>query len=147
MKMTCKPRWSLGNSPALASVQQEVDQLFDQFFPGYRNGETAHWAAPVTLWEENNSFFVEIDLPGVKLEEVDVTLEDNTLRIKAERKLPTGERKYWHQERSFGKVQRVITLPDVVDPESIEAELREGVLSLKLTKRPEAQPRKINVKS
>lgn len=143
MKMTMKPRWSLGMP---SSVQSEVDQLFEQFFPRNGNGTTT-WSAPITLWEENNSFYVEVDLPGVTLENVDVTLEDNTLRIKAERKLPETERKYWHHERAFGQVQRVISLPDVVDPESIEAELKDGILSLKLAKRPEAQPRKINIKS
>lgn len=148
MKMTMKPRWSLGMPPAFSSVQSEVDQLFDQFFPQLRNGNgAAAWSAPITLWEENNSFFVEVDLPGVKLEDVDLTLEDNNLRIKAERKLPETERKYWHHERAFGQVQRVISLPDVVDGDSIEAELKEGVLSLKIAKRPEAQPRKINIKS
>jgi HSP20 family protein len=57
------------------------------------------------------------------------------------------ERKYWHNERVFGEVARVITLPDTVDPDSVEASLSDGVLHVMIAKRPETQPKKISVKS
>ena len=71
----------------------------------------------------------------------------NTLKLTAERRETEGERKYWHQERSYGRVERLITLPETVDPEGIEAELKEGVLRLYLAKKPELQPKKIQVKA
>ena len=92
--------------------------------------------------EEEGRWCVEIDLPGVSQSAIDVTVEKNTLRLTAERPAPEGERKYVHQERSFGKVERTIALPETVDPEGIEAELNGGVLRLNMAKRPELQPKK-----
>jgi HSP20 family protein len=89
---------------------------------------------------------VEIELPGFKQEQIDLTLEKNQLKVAAERSAPEAERKYWHQERGYGRVERVITLPETVDTESIDAELRDGILQLTFKKKAEAQPRKISVK-
>ena len=66
--------------------------------------------------------------------------------MSAERKAPEGERNYLHHERAYGKIERVITLPETVDSEKIDAELKDGVLRLQLAKKPELQPKKIQVK-
>ena len=144
MVNTLRPRWSL--------PVREVEEVFDHFFGGVPggngNGETASPAtAPASLWEEEGRFVVEFDLPGVKLEDIDITFEKNALRVAAERHAPECDRKYWHQERTYGKAQRLITLPETVDPNSIEAELKDGVLRLSMAKRPELQPKKIQVKA
>lgn len=142
---TLKPRFTVMFPP---SVQREMDQVFDTFFGanGNGNGHATGYSAPASLGEEEGRWCVEVDLPGVKQEDIDITLEKNTLRITAERKGPE-DRKYWHQERAYGRFERLFTLPETVNPESIEAELREGVLYLTLAKRPESQPRKISVKA
>jgi HSP20 family protein len=140
---TLKPRWSVMFPKPFEAVQNEMDQLFDNVF----NGSTRGWSAPASLWEEEGRWCVEVDLPGVQLADVDVTLEKNSLRISAERKPVDENRKFWHQERAFGRIDRLITLPETVDPDGIEAELKDGVLRLHLAKRPESQPRKINVKT
>jgi len=128
-----------------------MDQLFDQFFGGLQgggNGQTASQVfAPASLWEEEGRWCVEVDLPGVKQEDIDVTLDKNALKVTAERRAPQEDRKSWHQERTYGKIERLITLPETVDPDSIEAELKDGVLTLHLAKRPELQPKKIQVKA
>jgi len=128
-----------------------MDQLFDHFFGGVNgggNGETATGIfAPASLWEEEGRWCVEVDLPGVKQEDIDVTLEKSALKLTAERRVPQEDRKFWHQERTYGKIERLITLPETVDPEAIEAELKDGVLRLYLAKRPELQPKKIQVKA
>jgi HSP20 family protein len=149
MRQTCKPRWSVSFPP---SVQREMDQIFDHFF-GPVNGETANGEtaspvyAPSALWEEEGRWGLEIELPGIQLEDIDITLENDALRVTAERR-PSGDgRKFVHQERAYGKVQRLIKLPDTVDPENIEAELKDGVLRVFLKKRPELQPKKIQVKT
>jgi HSP20 family protein len=142
MVNTLRPRWSLPHT-----VQREMDQMFDHFF-GNGNGDTLAPAfAPASLWEEEGRWCVEVDLPGVKQEDVDITLEKNTLRLTAERRAPQEDRKFWHQERGYGKIERVITLPETVDPDAIDAELKDGVLRLHLAKRPELQPKKIQVKT
>lgn len=110
-------------------------------------GSERTWYAPAALWEEGDSFFVEADLPGVQREQLEVTLEKDVLRISAERQPTTGERTYWHNERGYGRIERTVTLPETVDPESIEASLKDGVLLVKLLKRREAQAKRIEIKS
>ena len=146
MTSTLKPRWSVLLPRQLENVTREMDQVFDHFFGG-SNGQSAPPYAPATLWEEEGRWCVEIDLPGVKQEDIDVTLEKNALRLAAERKAPQEDRKFWHQERAYGKIERLITLPETIDPDAIEAELKDGVLHLHLAKRAELQPKKIQVKA
>jgi HSP20 family protein len=140
MSLAVKPRWSVMFPSTLG---RDVNDLFDTLVHG-PNGAVA-WQAPAAIWEEDGRWCLEIELPGVKQEDVDVTLDKNSLRVVAERRTPE-DRKYFHQERAFGRIERLITLPETVDADGIEAELHDGVLTLSLSKRPELQPRKISVK-
>ena len=142
---TMRPRWSVVLPRPFEGAQREMDHLFDSVF-GNGNGSAGGLAAPASLWEEQDRWCIEVDLPGVRQEDVEITHEKQTLRIAAERKAPEGERNYAHNERSYGRVDRLISLPETVDPEKIEAELKDGVLLVTLAKRPEVQPKKINVK-
>lgn len=144
MNSTCKPRWSVAIP---SSVQREMDQVFDHFFGPSSREATSPVFAPSALWEEEGRWGLEVELPGVKQEDIDITLEKDALRITAERRVPEENRKFIHQERSYGKVQRLIKLPDTVDSENIDAELKDGVLRLYLTKRPELQPKKVQIKT
>jgi len=129
-----------------------MDQIFDHFF-GPGNCKTASGEksspifAPSALWEEEGRWGLEVELPGVQLDDIDITLEKDALRVTAERRAPETGRSYIHQQRGYGKVQRLIKLPETVDPDNIEAELKDGVLRLYLKKRPELQPKKIQVKT
>jgi HSP20 family protein len=131
----------LGN--ALPAGLPEFDSLFNHFF---RAEEVAMWRAPASIWEADNNFHIEIDAPGVAREGVELTFEKGTLQITLERKAPEGERTNWHNERGYGKVSRTVTLPETVDPETIEAELNNGVLHVTISKLPQAQPKRIDVK-
>ena len=121
----------------------EFDTLFDQFF---RAEEVAMWRAPASIWEAEDKFHLEIDAPGVAKEDVDLTFEKGVLQVTLERKAPEGERTNWHNERGYGKVSRSMSLPETVDPETITAELNNGVLHVTIAKLPQAQPKKIDVK-
>jgi HSP20 family protein len=121
----------------------EIDNLLGHFFPV---AEVAKWHAPASIWEAENVFHIEVDAPGVKKEDVDVTFDKGALQISLERKAPEGERTSWHSERGYGKVARTVGLPETVDPNTITAELTDGVLHVTITKLPEAQPKKIDVK-
>jgi len=121
----------------------EFDNLFNQFF---RAEEVAMWRAPASIWEAEDKFHIEVDAPGVAKDDVELTFEKGTLQITLERKAPEGERTNWHNERGYGKVSRSVSLPDTVDPETIHAELQSGVLHVTITKRPEALPKRIDVK-
>lgn len=147
-------------SPRLASVlpfgpvSREMDELMERFFGSQNGGSFApkNWYAPVSVWEEEGKFFVDVDVPGVKAEDIDVTFEDGTLRIVAERRLTQTNdqengRKYWHHERAYGRIERTVSLPESLDRDSIEANLTEGVLHLSIARRPETQPKKVTVKA
>jgi HSP20 family protein len=122
---------------------REFDNLVNHFF---RSEGALMWHAPASIWEADNMFHIELDAPGVAKENVELTFENGTLQVTLERKLPEGERTNWHNERGFGKVTRTVSLPDTVDPSSIAAELTSGVLHVTIGKRPETQPKKIEVK-
>ena len=121
----------------------EFDNLFSQFF---RPEDVSVWRAPTSIWEADDAFHIEVDAPGVAKEDVELTFDKGALQITLERKAPTGERTNWHNERGYGKVSRSVSLPDTVDPSTITAELTNGVLHVTITKRPESQPKKIEVK-
>jgi HSP20 family protein len=127
-------------------LQQEMDELFGRFFGENRSISSGGWYAPVSLWEDEKQLRLEMELPGVRKEDVDLTVHQGNLRISAERKGTEEERRYWYNERRFGRLERVIPLPEAVDASHIDAELRDGVLHVTLAKKPEAQPMKISVK-
>ena len=121
----------------------EFDNLFNHFF---RAEEVGTWRAPASIWEAADTYHLELDAPGVEKQDVELTFDKGSLQVTLERKAPEGERTTWHNERGFGKVTRSVSLPDTVDPNSITAELANGVLHVTITKRPESQPKKIEVR-
>jgi HSP20 family protein len=127
-------------------ANREMNQLFDALWSG-EGARPAGWFAPASLWEEGDSFFVEAEMPGVASDQLELTLEKNVLRIAAERKSPEGERTYLHNERVYGRIERSVTLPETVDSDSIEAQLKDGILLVKLHKRPESLPKRIEIKT
>ena len=123
-----------------------LDDLFNDLFRPPLV-ETTTWLAPISIWEGEDHFSVEVELPGVHNDDIDVTVEKNVLQVTAQRKPPEDERTYLHLERRHGKLERTFSLPDTVDAGSVEAELKDGVLHITLAKKPETQPKKISVKS
>ncbi|MCI0332182.1 MAG: Hsp20/alpha crystallin family protein [Planctomycetes bacterium] len=87
----------------------ELDNLFNHFL---RAEEVAMWRAPASIWEADNTFHIEIDAPGVKKEDVELTFDKGALQITLERKAPEGERTNWHNERGYGKVSRSVAARD-----------------------------------
>jgi HSP20 family protein len=142
---TLKPRWSVLFPQHLSHLERDMDQLMERFV-GNGNGSAAPARVPADLWEEEGKWHVELELPGVKQEAVDITLEKNVLRISATKNAPEGECKYWREERAYGQFERQFSLPETVNPDGIEAVLEDGVLHLTLAKKPELQPKKIEVR-
>lgn len=135
--------------PASSVFRREVDDLFDRFFGdfiGNGNGGMARgWNVPVAIWDDEKHVYVEVEIPGLCQDDLEVVVHQGNLRIWGERKTTEDNRNYWHNERTYGRFERVISLPDVVDPDSIQAKMRDGILSVTLTKRPEAQPKKVAI--
>jgi HSP20 family protein len=103
-------------------------------------------SAPLSVWEDAERVYVEVDVPGLQPQQVDVHIEDGKLHIAGERAPAQRDQRCWYEERAFGRFSRAIGLPETVDPTRVEAQLRDGVLSITLHKRPEAQPHRVNVK-
>lgn len=138
---TSLQRNRLGN--LLPTSFPEFDNLLGHFF---RPEDVALWRAAASIWEAENAFHIELDAPGVSKEDVELTFDKGVLQVTLERKAPEGERTNLHNERGFGRITRSVSLPDTVDPESITAEMSNGVLHVTVTKLPEAQPKRIDIK-
>ena len=140
-------RFNLPAVDALSSVQREMENLFGRVLhDASPNGDGHQWRAPVTMWEDSEKVYLELDVPGVSRESVDLTVHDGVLQISGERKAPEGERQYWANERQYGTFGRTITLPKDIDADNVDARLADGVLQIVLSKRPDAQPKKITLK-
>lgn len=103
------------------------------------------WTPRADVLESEQGYQLQLDLPGVKKEDIQIQVEDGTLVVKAERKLHSNLEEYHRVERPYGNFARSFELPDAVDPAGIEAKLSDGVLSLMLPRRAEARPRQIAV--
>jgi HSP20 family protein len=127
-----------------------LERLFDRFFEDsfFNNGFTSEWDAGVlvSLWQDEDHVYIEADLPGLTDQDVDVTVHNGMLFIWGERK-PEEGRQYLYNGRTWGRFERVITLPEAVDTENVQAELTNGILRVALPKSPEAKPKKIALKT
>jgi HSP20 family protein len=121
------------------------DELYRRFDG---NGGRGGYRPLVDIFEDKESIQLRVDVPGVRKEDLHVNVERNLLTVSGERKLEQEERRdgYHRVERAYGTFSRSFSLPDTVDSENILAEMREGVLTLKLPKRNELKTRKIEIK-
>jgi HSP20 family protein len=138
-----------GTTPWMAPVNR-LERLFDRFFDDsfFNYGVTPEWGAgvPVSLWQDEDHVYIEAELPGLTDQDVDVTVHNGMLFIRGERK-PEEGRQYLYNGRTWGRFERVISLPEAVDADNVQAELTNGILRVALPKSPEAKPRKITLKT
>jgi len=99
--------------------------------------------------ETKDAYIFRADLPGVKDEDLEISLTGNRLTISGKREQEKREQSdtYYASERSYGSFSRVFTLPEGTDGDNVKAELKNGVLELAVPKKPEVQPRKINIRT
>jgi HSP20 family protein len=109
--------------------------------------EEMGWTPAIEMFEKDDKFMVKAELPGMKEEDIDVSVVGDTLTIKGERKAESEvkEEDYYCCERSYGSFTRSITLPSSVDAKNIEASYENGVLEISLPKAAEVKPKKITV--
>jgi len=103
---------------------------------------------PVDVYEDAEKVVLKLEVPGIDQKDLDVRVEDHTLTVKGERKFEKEEKEenFHRIERRYGSFYRAFTLPLTVDTESVAASYNAGVLKLELKKKPEAQPKQIEVK-
>jgi HSP20 family protein len=123
-----------------------VGDLFGRTPAGVAAVESV-WSPLVDIHETKEHFLVKAELPGLKQEEIEVSIMDDTLTLKGERKRETevNENEYHRIERSYGTFQRSIVLPAGVDASAVKASYKDGVLEIQLPKKEEAKPKAIKV--
>ena len=134
----------------MADLRRMTDQVFGEFFGRTPSGMASTeglWSPLVDIHETKEGLQLKAELPGVKQEDIQVSIEGDTLTLKGERKRETEvkEDQYYRIERSYGKFQRTVLLPSVVDAGQVKASYRDGVLEIQLPKKEEAKPKEIKV--
>jgi|UniRef100_A0A7V6DPP0 HSP20 family protein len=131
----------------LDRLQRQMDALF-QNVAGRERAPRVGVYPLVNISEDQDHIYVRAELPGVNPEDLDITIKDQHLVIRGERKIPTEEKdvNYHRRERESGFFRRVVRLPVQVDPNKVEAACKDGVLTVTLAKPEQVKPRQITVK-
>lgn len=135
-------------STPVFGLHHEIDRLFDDAFGAAGRSQTG-WIPATDIRENDAALTLEMELPGVAPEMVEVTTDKGVLTIKGRRETTQtaeGEKNRWHvTERVHGAFQRSFQLPEGVEGSAIEAAYANGVLSVRLPKAPKVEPRRIQV--
>lgn len=145
-------RWT----PQADFIRDRVSRLFDESFSdflapvgtGSEGLAQRGWVPPVDIRETDNELMLHVEIPGMRKEDVNITLENNVLTIGGERKFEKDTKKenYHRLERAYGKFSRSFSLPANVRTDSVDASFSDGVLTVTLPKADEAKPRKIEIR-
>ena len=130
-------------------MRREMDWLTEGLTGG-RLREPAAGVFPLTnVTEDNDNFYVRAELPGLKADELNISVTGDTISISGERKLPVEDEKalYHRREREAGRFSRIVSLPTQVDTGKVEAHSADGILTVVLPKAEAARPKQIAVKA
>ncbi len=136
----------------LHTIQNEMNRLFNTLFdsPAQTAGAGSamrRWVPPMDLVETGEHYVLRADLPGLSEADVNIELEDNVLTISGERPIEHDDREegYYRVERASGAFARSLTLPEGVDPDSVQAHFDRGVLEIRIPKPEQRKPRKVSI--
>jgi HSP20 family protein len=133
----------------VVALQNRVNSLFRDFneTAGDNPLTTGSFVPAVDIYENEKEVVLKLEVPGIEEKDLDVSVENNTLTVKGERKFEKEEKEenFHRIERRYGSFYRAFTLPTTVDTENVAASYTAGVLKLELKKKPEAQPKQIKV--
>lgn len=133
----------------LDQLRREMDRLWDQTMAPEQFRGRAGVYPLVNISEDHDQIFIRAELAGVKAEDIEITLQDNQLLLRGERKIIPEEKLvgYHRREREAGTFRRVVRLPGRVDASKVEAVFKDGILIITLSKPEEIKPKQITVKS
>lgn len=130
------------------AVQDEMNRMFDSFWGDRTSEDDGMLMPPVDVTEKDDRFSVSVELPGLKRDDIKLSLQNNVLTISGSKKRESESKddRYHRIERSFGTFCRTINLASTVDASGTDAEFKEGILTVHLPKAEEAKPKEISIK-
>ena len=137
------------NGPLAPAPISRLASMFDHFDRFFENAFTPlaalpNWSTlPLSMWEDADTCYVEIDAPGVTEKDIELTVQDGQLIVRGERK--SEEKRNGYDTRTYGRFEQRVSLPTAVDAEKVEAKLTNGVLTVSCPKSATAKPRKIAI--
>jgi len=134
----------------LSTLRDEMNRLFDVSQPGFGGREDrllGVWSPPLDVFQDKDHVFVKCELPGMKKEDIQISLHENTLTVSGERKQEREVREgdSYRSERFFGRFHRSVTLPVPVQTDHVTAQYKDGILTVSLAKAEDAKPKHIEV--
>ena len=135
----------------LVSTHDHFNQLFNETFArafgDQQEVSLRTWVPPVDICETEDSLVLKAELPGIRPDDVEIRVEDNTLHLKGERKFEkeVKDENVHQAERSYGTFSRSFVLPSSIDSDKVKAEYQNGVLTLTMPKREEVKPKTIKI--
>lgn len=134
----------------LAAMQDRINRIFGE---AYRRGDDditlrTDWVPAVDIYEnDKHEIIIKAEMPGLRKDDIDVSVENNTLTLRGQRERESSvkEEQYHRVERAYGVFSRSFSLPQTIDAANVQAEYKDGVLTLTLPKREEAKPRQVQV--
>ena len=134
----------------LSTLQDRMNRIFRESFSpeGSDAALTAsNFAPPVDVYEDEHTITLKIEVPGIDEKDINVSIENNTLTVRGERRFEKDEKEenFHRVERMYGSFTRSFTLPNTLDPEQVSAHYEQGMLKILLAKKAEAKPKLIKV--
>lgn len=142
----------------LEAMRREMDRIWEEMLPSTRRaffelpwskaaGEKVTASPAIDVVDKEKEIVVRADMPGVTKDDLDISLQENTLTIKGEVKSETEKKEehYYYSERNYSSFARTINIPTKIAPDKIKAGLKDGILTIHLPKAEELQPKKIKV--
>ncbi len=150
--LTTRKPGSMVRSPYHGLIPRAMfDDLLDEFWTGRNRQVSEMMNVAMDVAETNQAFEIKMDLPGVKVDDVEIQIDNNTLTVRGQRfeesEVKDEEKQYHRVERYSGSFARSIVLPTAVNEDETAAEFKDGVLKIVVPKNEDAKPRKIKVKS
>ena len=149
-RVTGWPTWDW-TSPfgELERMRRQMDWLNEGLTRGTLRTPSAGVFPLMNVTEDKDKYYVRAELPGLKADDLDISVTGDTLSISGERKLPAEDKKaqYHRREREAGRFSRIVTIPSQIDTGKVEARCADGVLTVTLPKAEAAKPKQISVKA
>jgi len=144
-----RPELAWPNFGRLTSLRDEIDRLFESPLAELARSSQllSGWTPALDIFEDKDNVIVKAELPGMKREEIQVSLHDGSLSISGERKSESKheDAEVYRAERFVGRLQRTVSLPTPVAADKVKAQYKDGILTVTLPKTEEAKPRQIEV--